>query len=61
MLQNYAITTVLTASASSDLTDLATIKDELSITATDTANDAWLARAQKPDAASFVRRAKSPM
>ena len=54
MLQNYSITTVLTASASTDLTDLSTIKDELSIPAADTANDAWLARAQQQSSTAIA-------
>lgn len=44
-MSNPPITTVLSAAASYDLTTLATVKDELSLTTTDTANDTWLSRA----------------
>ena len=37
--------TVLAPAADFDLTDLATVKDELNIPSTDTSNDTWLARA----------------
>lgn len=40
-----AVTTVLAAAASSSLTDLATVKDELSIDEANTSDDAWLGRA----------------
>jgi hypothetical protein len=39
------VTTVLSAAASYSLTDLATVKDEISIDTADTSNDAWLGRA----------------
>jgi len=39
------VTTVLQAAVSTLLTDLPTVKDELSIKAADTSNDAWLTRA----------------
>jgi hypothetical protein len=39
------VTTVLSAAASYDLTDLATAKDELSIATADTSHDTWLGRA----------------
>ena len=39
------VTTVLAPAATYDLTDLATVRDELGITAADTSNDTWLARA----------------
>lgn len=39
------ITTVLAAGKSQDLTDLATVKDELRILAANTADDSWLRRA----------------
>lgn len=38
------IVTVTTAAPDYDLTDLATVKDELSIKTSDTSNDAWLGR-----------------
>jgi hypothetical protein len=42
----YAVvTTVVSAAASANLTDLATVKDELSIDAGETADDTWLTRA----------------
>jgi hypothetical protein len=39
------VTTVLSAAANTNLTDLATVKDELDDEAQDTSNDAWLTRA----------------
>lgn len=39
------ITTVLAAGKSQDLTDLATVKDEMSLTAQNTSQDGWLRRA----------------
>lgn len=39
------ISTVLASAASYDLTDLATVKDELSLQSVDTSNDTWLGRA----------------
>ncbi len=39
------IKTVLAPAADYDLTDLATVKDELNIPSSDTSNDTWLARA----------------
>lgn len=39
------VTTVLSAAASHNLTDLATVKDELSLATADTSDDVWLDRA----------------
>jgi len=39
------VTTVLGPAASTNLTDLGTVKDELELKASDTSNDAWLTRA----------------
>jgi hypothetical protein len=44
-MSNEPITTVLSSAASYNLTDLATVKDELEVDAGDTGNDAWLTRA----------------
>jgi hypothetical protein len=52
------ITTVLSPAASYLLTDLATVKDELSIDTDDTANDAWLTRAISQISRSIKRYTK---
>ncbi len=43
-MSNETITTVVTPAGSYDLTDLTTVKDELSIKSTDTSNDSFLGR-----------------
>lgn len=52
------VTTVLSAAASQNLTDLPTAKTELAITDTDTSNDAWLAQAIGQVSASIGRYCK---
>lgn len=51
-------TTVLSGAASRDLTDLATAKDELSLSASSTANDSWLARAITQVSAAIASHCK---
>jgi len=51
-------TTVLSAAASHDLTDLATVRDELSIKTADTSNDSWLSRAITQVSAAIERHTK---
>lgn len=48
------VTSVLCAAASQDLTDLATVRDELSIAVGDTSSDAWLGRAISQVSASIA-------
>lgn len=57
------VTTVLSPAASYALTDLATVKDELSIQTGDSTNDAWLGRAITQTSASisnYCRRVFAP-
>lgn len=54
------ITTVLSAAASRDLTDLATVKDELDIKANNTTKDVWLARAITQVSRAIARHCKRP-
>ena len=54
------VTTVLSAAASYDLTDLATVKDELAIGADDASDDSWLARAISQVSRSIERHCKRP-
>lgn len=48
------VTTVLCAAKDQDLTDLATVKDEMSLTAANTSNDTWLRRAVKNVSATIA-------
>lgn len=52
------VTTVLSAAASYDLTDLATVKDELGLDVTDTSDDSWLTRATTQVSKSIARHVK---
>lgn len=57
------VTRVLAPAASSNLTDLATVKDELSIGAANTADDTWLARAIRQVStavATYTKRVFAP-
>lgn len=57
------VTTVLSAAASYDLTDLETVRDELQIDAADTSDDSWLTRAIRQvssSVASYTERVFAP-
>lgn len=58
-MQSLRVLTVVQAAATYDLTDIATVKDELSIAASETTKDAWLSRAisqQSSVIANYCRR-----
>lgn len=52
------VTTVLSSAVSYNLTDLPTVKDELSIGSSDTSNDTWLTRAIAQVSKSIARHTK---
>ncbi len=58
----YAVTdTVLSPAASHNLTDLATVKDELSLDASNTSDDSWLTRAIAQVSRAIARHIKRPV